>query len=107
MVEYAPDSKEAEIFRKLATEIMENDSRVIPTPINDLVELETMFRQHLERNKNWENEDDQSFVERTNSLFMKFTRMIWLSTYNGDLSATYTTQLSGKFFKDICKLLKS
>jgi hypothetical protein len=32
---------------------MENDSRVIPTPINDLVELETMFRQHLERNKNW------------------------------------------------------
>jgi len=69
VVEYAPDSKEAEIFRKLATEIMENDSRVIPTPINDLVELETMFRQHLERNKNWENEDDQSFVERTNSLF--------------------------------------
>lgn len=47
VVEYAPDSQEAEIFRNLAKEIMENDSRVIPTPINDLAELETMYRQNL------------------------------------------------------------
>lgn len=47
VVEYAPDSQEAEIFRNLAEAIMENDSRVIPTPINDLTELETMYRQHL------------------------------------------------------------
>lgn len=47
VVEYAPDSQEAEIFRNLAKAIMENDSRVIPTPINDLAELETMYRQHL------------------------------------------------------------
>jgi len=26
---------------------MENDSRVIPTPVNDLAELENMYRQHL------------------------------------------------------------
>jgi nitrogenase iron protein NifH len=26
---------------------MENDSRVIPTPVNDLAELEMMYRQHL------------------------------------------------------------
>jgi len=47
VVEYAPDSEEAEIFRNLAKAIMKNDSRVIPTPINDLVELETMYRQCL------------------------------------------------------------
>jgi nitrogenase iron protein NifH len=47
VVEYAPDSLEAEIFRKLAKTIMENDSRVIPTPVSDLPELEMMYRQHL------------------------------------------------------------
>jgi hypothetical protein len=26
---------------------MENDSRVIPTPVSDLPELEMMYRQHL------------------------------------------------------------
>lgn len=47
VIEYAPDSQEAEIFRKLAKSIMENDSRVIPMPMNDFAELETMYRQHL------------------------------------------------------------
>jgi len=47
VVEYAPDSLEAEIFRNLAKTIMENDSRVIPTPVGDLAELEIMYRQHL------------------------------------------------------------
>ena len=47
VVEYAPDSLEAEIFRNLAKAIMENDSRVIPTPVSDLAELEMMYRQHL------------------------------------------------------------
>jgi len=27
--------------------IMENNARVIPTPVNDLAELENMYRQHL------------------------------------------------------------
>ena len=44
VVEHSPNSKEAEIFRDLAQAIMENDSRVIPTPINDLGELERMYR---------------------------------------------------------------
>jgi hypothetical protein len=26
---------------------MENDSRVIPTPVTDLADLEKMYRQHL------------------------------------------------------------
>jgi nitrogenase iron protein NifH len=47
VVEYAPNSLEAEIFRNLAKAIIENDSRVIPTPVGDLVELEMMYRQHL------------------------------------------------------------
>ena len=46
-MEYAPNSLEAEIFRNLAKAIMENDSRVIPTPVSDLVEIEMMCRQHL------------------------------------------------------------
>lgn len=44
VVEYAPDSREAEVFRSLAKDIMENNSRVIPTPISELAELETMYR---------------------------------------------------------------
>jgi nitrogenase iron protein NifH len=44
VVEHSPQSKEAGIFRDLAKAIMANDSRVIPTPINDLGELERMYR---------------------------------------------------------------
>ncbi|MDD1706911.1 MAG: AAA family ATPase [Methanoregulaceae archaeon] len=47
VVEHSPDSIEAETFRNLAKAIMENHSRVIPTPVNDLAELEKMYRQHL------------------------------------------------------------
>jgi len=47
VVEHSPDSMEAKIFRNLAKAIMENDSRVIPTPITDLTDLEKMYRQHL------------------------------------------------------------
>jgi nitrogenase iron protein NifH len=47
VVEHSPGSKEAEVFRNLAKAIMENDSQVIPTPVNDLAELEDMYRQHI------------------------------------------------------------
>jgi nitrogenase iron protein NifH len=47
VVEHAPDSKEAEIFRDLAKAVMENDSRVVPTPVTDLAELEAMYRKHI------------------------------------------------------------
>jgi nitrogenase iron protein NifH len=46
VVEHAPGSREAAIFRDLAQAIMENDSRVIPTPVSDLAELETMYRKY-------------------------------------------------------------
>ncbi len=47
VVEHSPGSREADIFRNLADSIMANDSRVIPTPVNDLAELESMYREHL------------------------------------------------------------
>jgi len=46
VVEYAPKSDEARIFRDLARAVMENDSRVIPTPMNDLAELEQLYRKY-------------------------------------------------------------
>ena len=47
VVEHSPHSEEAMIFRELAHKVMENDSKVIPTPINELPELEEMYRRHL------------------------------------------------------------
>jgi nitrogenase iron protein NifH len=49
VVEHSPESTEAGIFRDLAGDVMENDSRVIPTPIGDLGELEQLYRKY--RNK--------------------------------------------------------
>jgi nitrogenase iron protein NifH len=46
VVEFAPESGEARIFRDLARDIMENGSRVIPTPVNDLAELEQLYRKY-------------------------------------------------------------
>jgi nitrogenase iron protein NifH len=47
VLEHSPKSEEAEIFRELARKVMENDSRVIPTPVEELSELEAMYRRHL------------------------------------------------------------
>jgi len=47
VVEHSPASREAGVFRELAKAVMENDSRVIPTPVSDLAELEAMYRQHM------------------------------------------------------------
>ena len=49
VVEHSPDSEEAGIFRQLAKEVMANTSRVIPTPITDLAELEQLYRKYLKR----------------------------------------------------------
>jgi nitrogenase iron protein NifH len=35
------------IFRELAHKVMENDLKVVPTPINELPELEEMYRRYL------------------------------------------------------------
>lgn len=47
VVDHAPGSPEAAAFRDLAKDILKNNSRVIPTPVNDLSELEQMYRQYM------------------------------------------------------------
>jgi nitrogenase iron protein NifH len=47
VVEHSPQSEEAMIFRELAHKVMENDLKVVPTPINELPELEEMYRRYL------------------------------------------------------------
>lgn len=47
VLEHSPRSEEAEVFRKLAQLVMENDPPVVPTPVEELSELETLYRSHL------------------------------------------------------------
>jgi len=47
VLEHSPQSKEAEVFRELAQRVINNDRPVIPTPIEELAELETLYRRHL------------------------------------------------------------
>ena len=47
VLEHSPESQEAEVFRQLARRVMDNDSPVIPTPIEELSDLEAMYRAHL------------------------------------------------------------
>jgi nitrogenase iron protein NifH len=47
VLEHSPDSEEGQAFRELAKRVMDNDRQVIPTPIEELSELEALYRQHL------------------------------------------------------------
>ena len=47
VLEHSPQSPEAEAFRELAQRVIDNDHKVIPTPIEELSDLETMYREHL------------------------------------------------------------
>jgi len=49
VLEYAPNSAEAGVFLELAHRVMGNESPVIPTPIEELSDLEAMYRRHLKR----------------------------------------------------------
>jgi len=44
---HSPKSAEAEAFRQLARLVISNAKPVIPTPIEELTELEEMYRRHL------------------------------------------------------------
>ena len=48
VLEHSPNSAEAKIFQQLAQQILDNTTRVIPTPIEEVEDLETLYRQHLE-----------------------------------------------------------
>ncbi len=47
VLEHSPQSEEAEVFRGLAKQVMDNDRPVIPTPVEELSELEALYRRHL------------------------------------------------------------
>lgn len=47
VLEHSPQSEEAEVFRELARRVMDNDRPVIPTPVEEISELEALYRRHL------------------------------------------------------------
>ncbi|MBE9502312.1 MAG: AAA family ATPase [Dehalococcoidia bacterium] len=47
VLEHSPQSEEAEVFRELARQVMDNDRPVIPKPIEEISDLEAMYREHL------------------------------------------------------------
>ncbi len=47
VLEHSPQSKEAEVFRELARRVMGNEHPVIPTPVEEISELEALYRRHL------------------------------------------------------------
>jgi len=49
VLDHSPKSKEAEVFRELARRVMDNDHRVIPEPIEELSDLEELYRTHVEK----------------------------------------------------------
>lgn len=49
VLEHSPQSEEAEVFRELAQRVMDNDRPVIPTPVEELAELEALYRRHLKK----------------------------------------------------------
>lgn len=49
VLEHAPNSDEALVFLELARCVMENEGPVIPTPIDELSDLEAMYRRHLKK----------------------------------------------------------
>ncbi len=49
VLEHSPQSEEAEVFRQLAQQVMDNDPPVIPSPVEELSELEALYRSHLNR----------------------------------------------------------
>lgn len=47
VLQHSPRSPEADVFRDLVARLMENTSRVIPTPIEHVEDLEALYRRHL------------------------------------------------------------
>jgi len=49
VLQHSPRTAEADVFRDLAQQVMNNEERVIPTPIEEVTELEALYRRHLDR----------------------------------------------------------
>jgi nitrogenase iron protein NifH len=48
VLQHSPQSVEGDVFRELAQRVLDNETRVSPTPIEDVAELETLYRRHLD-----------------------------------------------------------
>jgi nitrogenase iron protein NifH len=48
VLRHAPRSPEADVFRGLARNVLDNETRVSPTPIEDVTDLEALYRRHLD-----------------------------------------------------------
>ncbi len=51
VLQHSPQSPEAEVFRDLAQRLLENASRVIPTPFEEVSALEMMYRRHVNQHR--------------------------------------------------------
>ena len=51
VLQHSPQSPEAEVFRDLAQRVLENASRVIPTPFEEVSALEMMYRRHVNQHR--------------------------------------------------------
>ncbi len=47
VLEHSPQSPEAEVFRRLAQRVLDNTLRVIPTPVEQVEQMELLYRRHL------------------------------------------------------------
>ena len=47
VLRHSPRSTEADVFRELAQRVLDNETRVRPTPVEDVADLETLYRRHL------------------------------------------------------------
>jgi nitrogenase iron protein NifH len=47
VLRHSPHSAEAGVFGQLAQQVLDNETRVSPTPIEDVVDLEALYRRHL------------------------------------------------------------
>jgi nitrogenase iron protein NifH len=47
VLRHSPRSDEAGVFRELAQRLLDNETRVSPTPIEQVDELEALYRRHL------------------------------------------------------------
>ena len=47
VLEHSPQSPEADVFRELARRVMASDDPVIPAPVEELSDLEAMYRRHM------------------------------------------------------------
>jgi len=48
VLQHSPRSAEADVFRRLAKRMLDNEVRITPSPIEEISELEALYRKHLD-----------------------------------------------------------